>query len=132
LDEWGIVAENSANMIQHELEYDPRVASGDFGSNVRQMIGRGLWWVGEREGQLCFFCNAGPYSAQTLQLQGIWTPPELRGRGNATHALYGICAQLLEAYPTLSLYVNGFNKSALALYDRVGFQPVGEFATILF
>ncbi|MGZ3497046.1 MAG: GNAT family N-acetyltransferase [Vulcanimicrobiaceae bacterium] len=131
-DEWEIVAANSANMIQHELEYDPRAVSGDFGSNVRQMIARGLWWVGEREGRLCFFCNAGPYSSQTLQLQGIWTPPELRGRGNAARALHGICAQLLAHHPTLSLYVNAFNEPALALYDHVGFRRAGEFATILF
>ncbi len=131
-DEWGVVAENSAMMIEHELGYDPRAYSVDFGANVRQMIARGLWWLGEFEGRICFFCNAGPYSAQTLQLQGIWTPPHSRGRGLATGALHGICASLLTDYPTLSLYVNGFNAPALALYERVGFTRAGEFATILF
>jgi hypothetical protein len=131
-DEWKMIAKNSAEMIEHELEYDPRSVSGDFGANVRAMIARGLWWVGESDAGLCFFCNVGPSSRQTLQLQGIWTPPELRGRGLASKALHGICAQLLDVHPTLSLYVNAFNANALALYERVGFARCGEFATILF
>jgi predicted GNAT family acetyltransferase len=33
---------------------------------------------------------------------------------------------------TVSLYVNDFNHAALATYQRVGFEQVGEFATVLF
>jgi len=131
-DEWESVANNSAKMIEHELQYDPRSFASEFNANVRMMIDRGLWWIGERDGDLVFFCNAGPRSAQTLQLQGIWAPPALRGRGLATSALYGVCDELLNESPSLSLYVNGFNAAALALYDRVGFRRVGEFATLLF
>jgi predicted GNAT family acetyltransferase len=130
--EWQSVAHNSAKMIEHELEYDPRSVASEFNTNVRMMIERGLWWVGERERKLVFFCNAGPRSEHTLQLQGIWTPPQLRGHGYATAALYGVCDALLGEVPSLSLYVNGFNSAALALYDRVGFRRVGEFATLLF
>lgn len=130
--EWEAVAHNSAKMIEHELAYDPRTFAAEFNANVRMMIDRGLWWVGEYEGTLCFFCNAGPRSPQTLQLQGIWTPPKLRGRGFATRSLYGVCDELLDEVPTLSLYVNGFNTDAIELYDRVGFRQVGEFSTLLF
>ncbi len=130
--EWEIVARNSAMMIEHELEYDPRSVSAEFNANVRMTIDRGLWWVGEYAGELCFFCNAGPRSGYTLQLQGIWTPEHLRGRGLATQALAAICAELLREVPSLSLYVNAFNEPALQLYDRVGFRRTGEFATLLF
>ncbi|HZT11732.1 MAG TPA: GNAT family N-acetyltransferase [Candidatus Baltobacteraceae bacterium] len=130
--EWQSVAYNSAKMIEHELEYDPRSFSAEFNANVRMMIDRGLWWVGEKDGELCFFCNAGPHSPQTLQLQGIWTPPPLRGKGLASCALYGVCEELLGEVPSLSLYVNGFNEPALALYRRLGFIQVGEFKTLLF
>jgi RimJ/RimL family protein N-acetyltransferase len=130
--EWEIVAHNSAKMIEHELEYDPRSLSAEFNANVRMMIDRGLWWVGEHDGELCFFCNAGPRSDHTLQLQGIWTPEHLRGRGLATQALSAVCSELLGDVPTLSLYVNGFNAPALRLYERIGFRQTGEFATLLF
>lgn len=131
-NEWSAVAQNSAKMIEHELECDPRGSSAEFSANVRIMIDRGLWWVGEHAGELCFFCNAGPRSEYTLQLQGIWTPEHLRGHGLAARALAGVCDELLHEVPSLSLYVNGFNQPALRLYERVGFQRVGEFATLLF
>jgi RimJ/RimL family protein N-acetyltransferase len=132
IEEWMSVADNSAAMISVELDYDPLRSSPEFTSNVRAMIDRGLWWVGESVGRLCFFCNIGPWSRQTAQLQGIWTPPEMRGKGLATAALGAICDRLLEMSPSLSLYVNDFNTRAIALYERTGFTTVGEFQTILF
>jgi uncharacterized protein len=132
MDEWRAVADGSASMIAQELEYNPRRDSPGFDSGVRTMIERKLWWVGVAEGRLCFFCNLGPWSDQTVQLQGIWTPLEMRGQGLATAALATICDRLLAVSPTLSLYVNDFNDAAIALYRRVGFTQAGEFTTILF
>ena len=132
IDEWPIVADNSAMMIARELEYDPMRTSPEFTANVRAMIDRGMWWVAESFGRLCFFCNIGPWSAQTAQLQGIWTPPELRGKGLATASLSALCDRLFPMTPTLSLYVNDFNERAIALYRRVGFTTVSEFQTLLF
>jgi predicted GNAT family acetyltransferase len=126
------VALNSAAMIAGELGYDPRTLPGDFDGGVRQMIERRMWWVGERSGELCFFCNVGAWSAHTAQLQSIWTPPALRGQGLATSALIGVCRKLLEEVPTLCLYVNAFNEAAIRLYERAGFRVVGEFQSILF
>lgn len=131
-DEWEAIAENSAAMIAGELESEPERATGEFGLGIRRMIRFGLWWVGESDGELCFFCDVGAWSAQTAQLQGIWTPPRFRHRGIATSALGAICATLLRTVPTLSLYVNDFNVPALALYHRLGFREVGELQTIFF
>jgi len=132
MDEWRAVAESSATMMRQELEYDPRRNSANFNMTIREMIDRRLWWVGIAGGRLSFFCNIGPWSEQTAQLQGIWTPPELRGQGLATGSLAAICDRLFEITPTLSLYVNDFNDAAIALYRRVGFEHVGDFQTILF
>ncbi|MFY9718597.1 MAG: GNAT family N-acetyltransferase [Candidatus Cybelea sp.] len=132
MGDWMAIADGSASMIRHELEYDPRRDSPSFDSSVRRMIDAKRWWVGVADDRLCFMCNIGPWSEQTAQLQGIWTPPELRGRGLATASLAAICDRLLEVSPTLSLYVNDFNAEAVALYHRVGFEHVGDFQTILF
>jgi uncharacterized protein len=131
-DEWETVASNSAAMICEELEYNPRTGSAEFDGIVRNSIERGAWWVGEGDGTLCFFCSEGPYSAHTLQLQGIWTPPALRRKGYAARALFAICEALLGKHATLSLYVNDFNTPALELYAALGFKQVGEFSTLLF
>jgi uncharacterized protein len=132
MEEWSAVADGSAQMIRHELAYDPGRASPDFTASIRQMIERRLWWVGIADDRLCFFCNVGPWCEQTLQLQGIWTPTELRGQGLATASLAAICDRLLEVSPTISLYVNDFNDAAIALYRRVGFEHIGDFQTLLF
>lgn len=131
-NEWSAVADGSARMVEQELAYDPRRGSPEFGAGIRQMIERKLWWIGSANGAICFFCNVGPWCEQTIQLQGIWTPPELRGQGLATASLAAICDRLLEFSPSISLYVNDFNETAIALYRRVGFVEVGEFQTILF
>lgn len=126
-----LVAQNSARMIANELRYDPRERDQAFTANVRRMIERGLWWVGERRRELCFFCHEGPANQKTLQLQGIWTPPALRGRGLASASLFAITQALLERVPSISLYVNSDNDRGLRLYSRLGFKQVGEFSTIL-
>ena len=131
-DEWQAVADSSARMIRQELAYDPRLGSPEFSAGIRYMIERKLWWVATVAGELCFFCNVGPWCDRTIQLQGIWTPPELRGHGFAAASLAAICERLLDVSPTISLYVNDFNESAVALYRRVGFEHVGDFQTLLF
>jgi predicted GNAT family acetyltransferase len=96
-----------------------------------RIIDRGWWWRARVDGRLAFMCNVGSASPYTAQIQGVWTPPAMRGKGFATLALTAICAALLDEHHTLCLYVNDFNASAIALYERVGFERVGEFQTIL-
>lgn len=126
-----LIAEHSARMIATELGYDPRETRSSYGAGVAHAIERGWWWVLIEDGALLFMCNVGIATAQTAQLQGVWTPPAARERGHATRALAAICGRLLESFPTISLYVNDFNAPALALYDRLGFKQVGEFSTVL-
>ncbi len=126
------VIENSAEMMIGELGYDPRTNRATFGAGIRRAIGLGQWWVYVDNGALKFQLNVGARTAQTAQLQGVWTPPQFRKHGYAQRALGTIAALLLQANPTLSLYVNDFNRDAIALYERVGFVRVGEMSTLLF
>ncbi len=131
-EEAELVAEHSARMILGELGYDPRANRSAFLAGVRRAISLGLWWVWIEAGELRFQCNVGPRSAATAQIQGVWTPPEQRGRGHGTRALAALARRLLATEASLSLYVNDFNAPAIALYERVGFSRVGTFATYLF
>jgi len=131
-DDADLVAENSARMILGELGYDPRTNRAGFLAAVRRAIANGLWWVWIVDGVLRFQLNVGPRSAATAQVQGVWTPPDQRGKGYAKLALGAIARQLLTTEATLSLYVNDFNVPAIALYERLGFQRAGTFTTYLF
>lgn len=123
---------NSALMIAGELGGDPRRTNADFRNRTARIITAGWCWTYRIDGRLAFMCNVGSAMAQTAQLQGVWSPPAMRGHGYAARALGAICDRLLDATPTLCLYVNDFNRAAIALYERVGFRRVGEFQTILF
>lgn len=132
LDELDELVVNSAHMIAGENGGDPRRPNADFRGRTARIIAARWWWRYRIDGRLAFMCNVGSATPQTAQVQGVWTPPEMRGAGHATRGLGAICDHLLDEHPTLCLYVNDFNTPALALYERIGFKRAGEFATILF
>jgi hypothetical protein len=76
--------------------------------------------------------DVGCASNRTAQIQGVYVPPELRGRGVGTLAMAACCALAFGRHPNLSLYVNDFNAPAIALYERIGFrrEPY-DFQTIM-
>lgn len=131
-DETAIITENAAAMMLGELGYDPLERRPGFTYGVGRLIDRGWWWVWFEGAELRFMLNVGALTEQTMQLQGVWTPPGQRRRGYATLAMGAICAHLLKRVPALSLHVNDFNERAIALYRRLGFYEAGELATYLF
>jgi RimJ/RimL family protein N-acetyltransferase len=126
------IVPHSAQMIAGEIGGDPLRTNADFRARTARIVERGWWWNYRVGGTLAFMCNVGSAAFGTAQLQGVWTPPGLRGHGHATRALAAIAHRLLDDYATLCLYVNDFNAPAIALYERVGFARAGEFQTILF
>ncbi len=131
LEELDEIVPHSAAMIAGEIGGDPARAGSEFRNRTARIIDHGWWWRARAAGSLAFMCNVGSVSPYTAQLQGVWTPPEMRGRGYATAALAEIARRLLAEHHSLCLYVNDFNAPAVALYERVGFERVGEFQTIL-
>jgi predicted GNAT family acetyltransferase len=66
-----------------------------------------------------------------VQLGGIYTPPELRGRG---YARVAVAASLLAARERGAERAILFtsNPSAARAYEALGFQRTGSYAVILF
>ena len=58
--------------------------------------------------------------------------PEWRGRGLGTTAMAAVVRDALRRVaPSMSLYVNDYNRPARTVYERCGFRRAGTFATVL-
>ncbi|WP_435299824.1 GNAT family N-acetyltransferase [Timonella sp. A28] len=83
--------------------------------------------------EVLFKADFGALAAGVAQIQGVWIDPHYRGRGYAVPAVAQTVAYGLENFAsTVSLYVNDYNYRALKAYRKVGFEQIGEYATILF
>ena len=145
-----LVLPASVAMFSGELGYDPMTAGGSYARHVSWLVAAGRSYVLLDDGlgrpaqpggprRVAFKTDVGAvWDAPTgtvVQLTGVWTRDDLRGRGIATAALAAVVDAVrrdhMRAGGAVSLYVNDFNAPALGLYDRLGFQRSGMFATIL-
>lgn len=122
----------AAHMTAGELGEAALPIADDYRRRIASSIGDGLFWRARRDGRLAFQCFVGSRSHASAQIQGVWTPPAMRGRGDATRAFSAICGALLREHRSLSLYVNAFNTGAIAMYERCGWVRAGEFQTVLY
>jgi predicted GNAT family acetyltransferase len=125
-------------MFTEEVGYSPTVAGASYEARVRELVERGRSFVRIDEGpdgapRVVFKAELGAVALGVAQVQGVWVPPDMRGRGLAKTGMAAVVrAALHDVAPTVSLYVNGYNRPALAVYERVGFRQVGTYATVLF
>jgi ribosomal protein S18 acetylase RimI-like enzyme len=127
------VLELSAAMYAEEMGENPLARDPDgYRRRVRMLTARSWTYVYDVDGELWFKMDVGCASDRTAQIQGVYVPPELRGRGVGTVAMAACCALAFDRHPNLSLYVNDFNAPAVALYERIGFrQEPYDFQTIM-
>lgn len=138
-EEFSRVLPASVAMFTEELGYSP-LDDGPvmYRSRVESLIARGHCLVdidetpGDTAGRVRFKADIGVYTRDCIQLQGVWLAPWARGRGQAAPAVAATAAYALTLSPRVSLYVNDYNEPALRTYRRVGFETIGEFATVLF
>ena len=123
-------------MFTEEVGYSP--AAGDGGvvyrRRVEELVGsrRSFARIDCGPPRVVFKAELGAVSPQVAQVQGVWVPPELRGRGMAAPGMAAVVAATRQEVPVISLYVNSYNARAVAAYERTGFRRVGTFATVLF
>ena len=124
-----------AAMAMHVEEVGVDAYEGDvegWRGRMATLIERGWSWVWTESGEVMFKVELSAWTADVVQIQGVYTPPPQRGRGIARAGLTAVCAQLLRVVPRVTLYVNEFNVAALRLYEGMGFEPVGSFVTVVY
>ena len=131
LDQWDAYTDAAVKMYTEEIGVSP-VSGNPAGYRfyVRQLITSGRAFGIVEGGRVIFKADLGSVSGTVSQVQGVWLDPELRGRGLAAPAMAAVVEFARSVVPTVSLYVNDYNRPARATYERVGFTQVGEFATV--
>ncbi|HUW77229.1 MAG TPA: GNAT family N-acetyltransferase [Candidatus Nanopelagicaceae bacterium] len=124
----------SIAMFAEELGVSPIGPDGGalYRAKLASQVLEGLAFAIFENNEVIFKCEIGALSPSACQIQGVWTKPELRGRGIGTAGLARVVEFALEIAPAVCLYVNDFNTAARRSYDKIGFRGVGAFASVLF
>lgn len=134
LDDFEPYFDAAVRMYTEEVGVSPigDADPGPYRSYVRRLIVSGRAFGIVEGGRVLFKADLGSVALGVAQVQGVWLDPTLRGRGLSAPAMAAVVDLARAEAPTISLYVNSFNAAARGTYRRVGFEQVGEFATILF
>jgi uncharacterized protein len=133
--ELDVVLPSCIAMFTEEVGVSP--IGGDGGAAYRarmnDLIGAGRSFARiEPDGHVTFKAEIGAVTPYACQVQGVWVPPEDRGRGHAVHGMAAVVQAALGLAPVVTLYVNDFNTPARAAYLHAGFTQVGTFMSVLF
>ncbi|MEI2779244.1 MAG: GNAT family N-acetyltransferase [Tetrasphaera sp.] len=132
-EETDLVLPAAAHMFTAEIGYPPyRGSARAYRALIASLIDRGHTYVIVERGEVIFKADIGSAALGCAQLQGVWLAPRLRGQGLGTAAMAMVLELVLaEVAPTATLYVNDYNTAARRMYERIGMQQIGTFATIL-
>jgi len=126
----------AAAMFTEELGVSPiRGIGGTRGYRSRLaglIAARRAFGIRDSDGTIVFKADFGCVTPGTVQVQGVWTRPDLRGRGIARQAMAAVLREGLDRAATVSLYVNDFNVPARRLYARLGMIECATLSTVLF
>jgi uncharacterized protein len=134
-DELNTLLPASVAMFTEEVGVSPIGPDGGaaYRARVAELIRGGRSYARIEDGQVVFKAEIGAVTPLACQVQGVWVPPELRGRGHAAGGMAAVVTHALRSVaPVVSLYVNDFNAPARAAYRRVGFTESGTFTSVLF
>jgi predicted GNAT family acetyltransferase len=71
--------------------------------------------------------------ADTVQIGGVWTPPELRGRGHGRCVVAGSLQHARDrGVGNAILFTDEKNVAAQRSYVAVGFRPIGDYGIVFF
>ncbi len=101
-------------------------------ADVRLLHQRGADWLllaGDAPVSYSIFNAMLP---EIVQIGGVWTPPELRGRGYARAVVAGsLLAARKQGVARAVLFADPLNASAKRAYLALGFRIVGDYGLVL-
>ena len=132
-EDYSFLYHAGADLRAEELLEDPReVDPAAYARRVEEECRDGWTWVLRDARGLCFRAGISALTPDAAQVSGVYVPPPLRGQGIARRALGELCARLLLRTRHVCLFVNDFNAPAIALYRRLGFAPLADWASAFY
>ena len=132
---WGTREEASLLTAWADAFIDEAVPN-DLKPDVRAMVERAvegqalLVWDDKGAVSMCARSRPTPHGAS---INLVYTPPALRGRGYASACVAELSARILNSGKAFcTLYTDLANPTSNAIYQRIGYQPLGDFREIRF
>jgi predicted GNAT family acetyltransferase len=115
-----------AAMHREEVGIDPldRDPAG-YRERIRELVEKKRSVVRLAGGTIVAKCEYSAVTNDAVQLMGVWTHPRHRRHGFAKELLREVCGHLERKGKSVTLFVNDFNEPAIALYESLGFEPIG-------
>ncbi|MFP5246384.1 MAG: GNAT family N-acetyltransferase [Thermoanaerobaculia bacterium] len=115
-----------AAMHKEEVGIDPmeRDATG-YRERIRELVEKKRAVIRIVDNVIATKCEYSAVTPESVQLMGVWTHPRYRRRGLSRELLREVCGHLFSRGKTVTLFVNDFNKPAIALYESLGFERIG-------
>ncbi len=90
--EVGILLPASVAMFTEEVGVSPIGADGGaaYRARVSELVAGGRSLARIEDGKVVFKAEIGAVTSQACQVQGVWVPPELRGRGHARRGMAAV------------------------------------------
>ena len=115
-----------AAMHKEEVGIDPldRDAPG-YRERIRELVEKKRSIIRMQGKTIIAKCEFSAVTPEAVQLMGVWTDPRFRRRGIGRDLLREVCGHLARKGRSVTLFVNDFNRPAIALYESLGFNRIG-------
>lgn len=100
-------------------------------SAIEGHVGRGEAFVLEASGVPVSLCTRNARAAESMQIGGVWTPPELRNRGYGRAVVWGTLKQAAREGVTRAVLFTD-NPAARRSYETLGFRQIDEFGIFIY
>jgi hypothetical protein len=132
-EDYDLVHRTGAELRAEELKEDPRLVDpAAYARRVEEECRQGYTYLWLEDGGLRFRASLSALTADAVQVSGVFVPPGLRNRGFARRGLAELCTRMFARTRGACLFVNDANAPAIAVYLRLGFRPVAEWASAFF
>ena len=135
-----IVAEDLPDFVRMQVAYEIEAIHATPGpwleeserAEAERSMAAGTSFIALQDGRGVAAANFNARIDDCVQLGGVYTPPELRGRGHARAVVGGALAiARAEGVPLAVLFTGKDNEPARRAYLSLGFRIIGDYGIVL-